>query len=222
MLLERDDALRELSRALAASHALGQFAAVSGEAGVGKTALVEAFVAREPGVVPFLWGACEALATPRPLGPLLDMAAELGGDVSALVAAEAPRHHLFAAFVACLARRRTPALVVFEDVHWADAATLDLLRYVARRVTRIHAMIVLTWRSDEVGHDHALNQVLGELPAGSTRRLTLQPLSLESVTTMVSGRRDPKQVFALTGGNPFYVTELLRTDDAVPASVLDA
>ena len=151
MLLEREDALRELSRTLTASQTLGQFASVSGEAGVGKTALVAAFVAREPGVVPFLWGACEALATPRPLGPLLDMAHDLGDDVPALVAAEGARHQLFAAFVAGLARRKAPALVVFEDVHWADAATLDLLRYVGRRATRIRALIVLTWRSDEVG-----------------------------------------------------------------------
>jgi DNA-binding CsgD family transcriptional regulator len=223
MLLEREDALRELSRALTASRTLGQFASVSGEAGVGKTALVAAFVAREPGVVPFLWGACDALATPRPLGPLLDMAHDVGGDLPALVAAEAARHQLFAAFVAGLGRRKTPALVVFEDVHWADAATLDLLRYVGRRATRIRALIVLTWRSDEVGADHPLNLVLGELPPGSTHRLVLRPLSLESVAQMAGGSRDAKKVFALTGGNPFYVTELLRADgDTVPASVREA
>src|SRR5262249_12524618 len=202
---------------------VARFASVSGEAGAGKSSLVEAFVAREPRVVPFLWGACEALATPRPLGPLLDMAHELDDDFQALLTAEAPRHQVFSAFTTALGRRKAPAFVVFEDVHWADAATLDLLRYVGRRASRLHALVVLTWRSDEVGTEHPLQRVLGELPSSSTHRIALQPLSLESVTQMAGGAGDAPKVFALTGGNPFYVTELLRAGgDTVPASVRDA
>src|SRR5215831_1234122 len=121
MLLERDDALAALTQALAASHVHGQFAAVSGEAGVGKTALLEAFAAGALGSRPPLWGACEARDTPRPLGPLLDMAPGVGGDLEALLAAEAPRHHVFSAFVSGLARRVPPTLVVFEDGPWAAA-----------------------------------------------------------------------------------------------------
>jgi predicted ATPase len=116
-LLERDEPLAALSYALAASHGQGQFAAVSGEAGVGKTALLEAFAAREGETTAFLWGACEALGTPRPLGPLLDMAPDLDAEVTALLANAALSHDVFAAFATSLARRTPPIVVVFEDVH---------------------------------------------------------------------------------------------------------
>src|SRR4029453_11742508 len=100
-LLERDDALAELERALAASHPQGQIATVSGEAGVGKTALLHALAERNP-AASILWGACEALSTPRPLGPLLDLAPELGDEIDELLAAAVPRHQVFAAFAAAV------------------------------------------------------------------------------------------------------------------------
>jgi DNA-binding CsgD family transcriptional regulator len=222
-LLERDEPLAALSRALDASCVEGQIAAVSGEAGIGKTALLEALAARRHQPVSFLWGACEALDTPRPLGPLLDMAAELG-DVAELLAAAAPRHEVAAAFLASVAARKAPTAVVFEDVHWADEATLDLLRYVCRRLHRIAALIVVTWRADQVGADHPLHRLLGELPAGATHRIELQPLSLEAVTRMAGDTLDPRTVFALSSGNPFFVTEVLQGGGggAVPASVREA
>ena len=119
-LLEREEALTALSRMLAAAREHGQFAAVCGEAGIGKTALLEAFAVREHQAATFFWGACEPLDTPRPLGPLLDMAAELGpsdartsdpaSDLDALLASGAPRHQVFAAFATCIARRTPPPL----------------------------------------------------------------------------------------------------------------
>jgi DNA-binding CsgD family transcriptional regulator len=222
-LLERETALGALGHALVASRTHGQIAAISGEAGVGKTSLLEALSAREGAGTPFLWGACEALATPRPLGPLLDMAADLGSDVEALLASVAPRHQVFAAFAASVARRSVAPVVVFEDVHWADEATLDLLRFIARRIPRLRALVVVTWRADEVGADHPLHRVLGEMPAGSTHRIDLEPLSLDAVTSMAGDSDNAHAVYALTSGNPFFVTELLRaSDDGVPASVRQA
>jgi predicted ATPase len=106
-LLERDDALAALGRALAASHPQGQIATVSGEAGVGKTALLEALADQSP-AASFLWGACEALGTPRPLGPLLDLVPELGDEIEPLVATTVPRHQVFAAFATAVAKRRPP------------------------------------------------------------------------------------------------------------------
>jgi DNA-binding CsgD family transcriptional regulator/tetratricopeptide (TPR) repeat protein len=221
-LLERDEPLAVLSLALTASSAQGQFAAVSGEAGVGKTSLLAALAAREGHQARFVWGACEALSTPRPLGPLLDMASDLGSEFEALLATEAPRHQVFAAFAAGVARGK-PTVVVFEDVHWADDATIDLLRYVGRRLHRIRALIVVTWRADEVGADHALYRLLGELPSSSTHRIGLEPLSLEAVTRMAGDTRDPRAVYTLTCGNPFFVTEVIRASgDSVPASVREA
>jgi DNA-binding CsgD family transcriptional regulator/tetratricopeptide (TPR) repeat protein len=228
MLLEREGSLAALARALEASRAQGQIAAVSGEAGIGKTSLLAELATREGRDATFLWGACDALGTPRPLGPLLDMAPDLGSDFDALLATAAPRHHVFAAFTACVSRRTSPTAIVFEDVHWADEATLDLLRYVGRRIHRIGALIVVTWRADEVGADHPLHRLLGELPANVTHRIELQPLSLDAVTRMAGDTHDgahARAVFARTSGNPFFVTEVLRAGgggDAVPASVREA
>jgi DNA-binding CsgD family transcriptional regulator/tetratricopeptide (TPR) repeat protein len=221
-LLERDEPLAALSHALETSRARGQFFCVSGEAGIGKTSLLRALAAREGRTARFLWGACEALSTPAPLAPLFDVAAGLDGEFEALLASAAPRHHVFAAFVTQLAQH-VPSVVVFEDVHWADEATLDLLRYVGRRMHRITALIVLTWRADQVGADHPLHRVLGDLPAGSCHRIELRPLSYAAVERLAGETHDAGAVFALTGGNPFFVTEVLRDGmSAVPASVRES
>jgi DNA-binding CsgD family transcriptional regulator/tetratricopeptide (TPR) repeat protein len=212
-----------LTRAVVAARVRGQLVGISGEAGVGKTSLIEALAAREGQGISFLWGACEALGTPRPLGPLLDMASELGSEFETLIASGAPRHQVFAAFAAAICRRTPPTVVVFEDVHWADEATLDLLRHVSRRIHRIPALIVMTWRADEVGADHPLYRLLGELPAGATHRVELEPLSLDAITRLAGQAHDAGTVFRLTRGNPFLVTEVLRASgDAVPARVREA
>jgi DNA-binding CsgD family transcriptional regulator/tetratricopeptide (TPR) repeat protein len=222
MLFERDEPLAALARALDASRAQGQLAAVSGEAGVGKTSLLEALAAGERDVA-FLWGACEALDTPRPLGPLLDMAPALDADVEAALRSGNPRHQVFGAFLDSLARRSPPTVVVFEDVHWADVATLDLLRFVGRRIHRIQALLVVTWRADEVGANHPLYRVLGEIPTRSMHRIELRPLSFDTVAQMAGPLHDARTVFTLTNGNPFFVTELLRSaGGTVPVSVRDA
>jgi len=222
-LVERDEPLALLTRELAASRVRGRIVSLTGEAGVGKTSLLLALEAAAPEKTQFLWGACEALDTPRPLGPLMDMAADLGPDVETLLTSGAPRHHVFAAFGASIGRRRTPTCVVFEDVHWADEATLELLRYVSRRIHRVGALVVLTWRAELVGPDHPLYRLLGELPADATERVDLKPLSLEAVTVLAGSAKDAQSVFALTGGNPFFVTEVLCAGNAtVPASVRDA
>ena len=222
-LLERDEPLASLARALSISRAHGQIAAVSGEAGVGKTSLVDAFAARHAKDVRLLSGACEALATPRPLGPLLDMAAGLGSEIESLLASGPPREQVFAAFANAIARTRPATVVVIEDMHWADAATLDLLRFVGRRMQRVEALIVLTWRADEVGADHPLHRLLGELPAHATHRIEVRPLSLDAVASLAGRTDDARTVFALTGGNAFFVTELLRErGDGVPPSVRES
>src|SRR5262245_7956313 len=222
-LLERDEALAALTRALGASRAHGQFAAISGEAGVGKTSLLQALQLREDQASRFLWGSCEALATPRPLGPLLDMAPQLGDEVERALASAVPRHQLFASFLASVARKPPTTALIFEDIHWADLATLDLLRYVARRIQRVPALIVVTWRADAVGADHPLYRLLSEMPVAATLRIALEPLSLEAVTRMAGDAHDGRNVFALTNGNPFFVAELLRGGvDTVPARVREA
>jgi len=120
--------------------------------------------------------------------------------------------------------RGPPALVVLEDMHWADDATLDLFKFLSRRIHRTHALLVITYRDDELGPRHPLRFVLGELPRGDLRRLRLVPLSESAVTELADDAGRPAAgLRALTGGNPFFLTELLAAGtDAVPATVRDA
>lgn len=223
-LLEREDALRELESALDdAGRGEGRVLLLGGEAGVGKTALVEQFAGSLSRPAALLWGACDPLFTPRPLGPLYDMAA--AGDipqVAALLVDTADRAALFAAFFAALQSR--PSLVVFEDIHWADEATLDLLRYLGRRIARTRAMLLLTFRDDELGPRHPLRLVLGDLASSpAVRRVALQPLSQDSVRALVAGSPvDPVALHQQTGGNPFFVTEVLAAAGGLPPTIRDA
>ena len=222
-LLERGEPLAMLRDVLDASRTSGQLVTVCGEAGIGKSSLLRAFADRESSGAGVLWGYCEALGTPRPLGPLLDIAGSLEGRTGDTLASGSPRHEVFAAVVEDLTRRTSPVVIVFEDVHWADAATFDLLQYLGRRIRPARAMVVVTWRDDEVSADHAIHRVVGEWPHASVHRLRLLPLSLAAVQTLADGGQDARAVYALTGGNPFFVAEVLSGDgDAVPASVREA
>jgi DNA-binding CsgD family transcriptional regulator/tetratricopeptide (TPR) repeat protein len=223
-LLERDACLGELDLALRdAVSGEGRVALVSGEAGIGKTSLVEWFARERRGSVRVLWGACDALFTPRPLGPLHDMAAQMQGDAPALLNSDANRAAVFSAVLSELQGR--PAIAVFEDVHWADEATLDLLRFLGRRMTRTTALLVMTYRDDELGSRHPLRTVLGDLATSpATRRIPLRPLTEEAVRTLVGERViDAAALHRQTGGNPFFVTEVLASaGGGLPPSVRDA
>ncbi|HJU47663.1 MAG TPA: AAA family ATPase, partial [Gaiellaceae bacterium] len=222
-LLEREHALEALRDALAAAAAgSGRTVLVTGEAGIGKTTLVRHFEEAVAGDVRVLRGACEALFTPRPLGPVHDIARVVGGPVADLLARAPDRTTLLAALLSELGSSRTVA--VFEDVHWADEATLDALKYLSRRVDVSTLLLVLTYRDDEVGPQHPLRLLLGDLPARTTTRVTLAPLSEAAVDELAeqAGRPSP-ELHATTGGNPFFVTEVLAAAGAeVPATVRDA
>jgi len=208
-LLEREAALVALAQHLSAAPAGGRLVVVGGEAGVGKTTLLREFSARGAGVR-VLWAACDGLFTPQPLAPLHDLGLSPHGE---------PRD-VFAATLEQLGRE--PMLVVLEDVHWADEATLDLLLYLGRRLERTNTLLVATYRDDELGGDHRLRVVLAEVD--ESRRVALRPLSVEGVRTLAAGSPfDPVELHRLTGGNPFYVTEALAAGDTgVAASIRDA
>jgi hypothetical protein len=129
-----------------------------------------------------LWGGCEALFTPRPLGPLADMADALPSALGARIQQGHTYNGLYPAFLTFLRDREKPLLLVLEDVHWADGATLDLIKYLARRVRATQALLILTYRDDELSLDHPLRKVLGELPADSAHRLALPLLSEDAVS----------------------------------------
>ena len=223
-LYEREGALAALAGAWAeASTGRGLLVLVSGEAGAGKTSLVRAFVERDAGGRRVLLGGCDSLSTPRPLGPLRDIALAAPG-LAPLLDGSIRREALFGAFLAEL-RRVRPTLLIIEDAHWADAATIDLLRFLGRRVETTGAMVVVTLRESEVGASHPLRLALGDVASsGALRRVAVEPLSIDAVRRMASGTvLDPTELHRRTGGNAFFVTELVAgRGEAVPHNVLDA
>src|SRR5262245_904380 len=221
-LLERDAVLAELADALAgAARGRGAVAAVSGEAGIGKTSVVHAFAALGAGAARVLWGACDDLAVARPLGPFRDMAE---GDAAGLAArlATGERGELFQAVHEELGRSR-PAACVLEYGHWADEAALDVVTYLVRRVERLPVLLIVTFRDDELGVEHPLRRVLGAIPRGAERRMRLEPLSRAAVAELAGPAGDSDALYQATGGNPFFVTEALALGLApTPATVRDA
>src|ERR1700722_9712938 len=221
-LLEREDHLANLAAWFGgAAKQGGCVALVRGEAGVGKTVLLQEFSRRQQ-KIRMLWGACDALFTPRPLAPLHDIARQAQGELLAIVNSRANREKIFSAVLDEL--ERATVLIVFEDMHWADEASLDLLKYLGRRVHRTHSMLAVTYRDDEVGPRHPLRFVIGDLPRTHTHRMLLLPLSEPAVTQLaVQAGRPSKGLYSVTGGNPLFVTEVLAAvADAVPTTVRDA
>ena len=224
-LLERDAFLHELDLMLKEALAgQGHVALVSGEAGIGKTSLVEHFTQAYQDSVRVLWGTCDSLFTPRPLSPLHDIAMQLKGELPILLNSNTDRQAIFSA---CLAELQSqPTILVFEDVHWADEATLDLTKFLGRRIQRTRSLFILTYRDDELSAEHPLRLVLGDLPRVATKRLHLLPLSESSVFTLASAENQTEranELFDATGGNPFFVTEALASKGAgVPSTVRDA
>jgi DNA-binding CsgD family transcriptional regulator/tetratricopeptide (TPR) repeat protein len=220
-LLEREPFLDALGDYAAdAGSGNGRLVVVTGEAGIGKTSLIDTFRAARPDIR-WLWGACDGGFTPRPLGPLYDIAAAAGGKLRELCAPDADRNELFAAFADLLAEGG-PIGVVVEDLHWADEATLDWLSHVSRRLSGLSALVLVTYRDDEPGDDGLLADVMGRLAThSSTRRISLTRLSRDAVGRLAQGH-DVAELHDLTGGNPFYVGEVLAMGGTdVPPSVAD-
>lgn len=200
----------------------GRIALVSGEAGIGKTTLVRAFAEEASSNVRVLQGTCEALLTPRPLGPIHDIAQDVGGDLLEAVVSETDNRATLAALLAELGA--TPTLAILEDMHWADAATLDALTYLGRRLDSTHCLLVVSFRNDELGLNHPLRVVVGGLPSASTKRIALEPLSVRAVAELArKADRSPHRLHTATAGNPFFVTEVLASgSDEIPATIRDA
>jgi DNA-binding CsgD family transcriptional regulator len=226
-LLERAGQLATLDAALADvdRRARGRLVFIGGEAGVGKTALVRAFCASQPHGVRILVGACDALFTPRPLGPVLDIAEALGGELDQLAQREARPHAVAEAFLSAFRARPARSIVVIEDLHWADEATLDVLRLVARRMDDLPTLMLVTYRDDQLDRQHPLRVLLGELPGvGSVERVTLGRLTPAAVAQLAEPAGvDADDLYRKTGGNAFFVTEALAAGDvSIPPTVRDA
>ncbi|GAA2028395.1 AAA family ATPase [Agromyces tropicus] len=219
-LLEREDDVAALDRAAnpaARAHG-GTVVLVSGEAGIGKSALVRRFAERVPGRV--AWGWSDALETPTPLAAVRDVAAALGLDDDLVETADAAR--MSRALAEALAGAGAPRAVVLEDLHWADAATLDVVRSLARRVAQLRTALVLTFRDEPPTPE--LRGLLGDL-AGmpGVVRIRLAPLSVEAVGVLAAGTDfDAGRLHERTAGNPFFVTEVVAAGEELPRTVRDA
>jgi predicted ATPase len=223
-LLERESPLACLAEwAAEARRGDGRLVVLGGEAGVGKTALLERFQQDLPDAR-WSWGACDGLFTPRPLGPLYDLADQLGGELHDLCARGGGREELFRALLRQVSGPEANVVVV-EDVHWADEATIDLLRFAGRRLREARLLLIVTYRDDDLAADDQLRIALGELVRQrSTRRIGLVPLSAGAVRDLArDSNLEAAALYRLTGGNPFYVTEVLQAGMAeVPDSARDA
>jgi DNA-binding CsgD family transcriptional regulator/tetratricopeptide (TPR) repeat protein len=225
-LLERTAQLGTLAESCAAVAATGtgRLVLVHGEAGIGKTALVRRFCDEHAGSARVLRGACDPLFTPRPLGPILDIAAGGGAELAGLDPEEAQPYEVAAALMAEL-RAHEPTVLVVEDLHWADEATLDIVRIIGRRIETVPALVVATYRDDELDRAHPLRIVLGELgTSSSVARLAVGPLSPQAVAGLAAPHGlDADELYLRTGGNPFFVTEILASgEEHIPGTVRDA
>jgi tetratricopeptide (TPR) repeat protein len=225
-LIERGEQFSALTESLVGvrEDSRGRLALVPGEAGIGKTALLTHFCAGLGPSVRVLWAACDPLFTPRPLGPLLDVSRVTGGELEEQVERGAKPHDVATALLREL-EAPAPTVLVLEDAHWADEATLDVLRLVARRAEAVPALIIASYRDEELDRSHPLRVLLGELPGnGAITRLALPGLSRAAVTSLAQGSViDADQLFERTAGNPFFVTEALAAEaEQVPATVRGA
>ncbi|MEV1131991.1 AAA family ATPase [Agromyces sp. NPDC049794] len=222
-LLEREHGLAELAGAVrTAIDGSGSVLLVHGEAGIGKSSLIGALRDQPPAGARVLVGACDALSTPRTLGPLRDLTPFVGPRLGEALGS-GDREEVLAALQEELTAAPGTVLVV-EDVHWSDEATLDVLRFLGRRIDALRSVLVLTYRDDELDRDHPLTRLLGDLRV-NVRHVPLERLSAAAVGELTARTGvDAVRVFALTGGNPYFASELIASADAavVPRTVVDA
>ncbi|NYJ08338.1 ATP-binding protein [Petropleomorpha daqingensis] len=223
-LLERGEELRRLTDVVDGTLRSGRgvVVLVGGEAGSGKTALLAALLDRVRDRIGVLRGGCDDLLAPRSLGPFRDVAhAAPGGALAAALAAGGSADTVFPALLDLVGER--PTLLALEDVHWADDATVDAVRFLARRVDELPLVLLLSCREDELGRTHPLRRVLGSVPGAALQRVPVRPLSVRAVAALSDGRADPERLHRVTRGNAFYVTEVLAAGGSgVPATVRDA
>ncbi|HXW81758.1 MAG TPA: AAA family ATPase [Acidimicrobiales bacterium] len=227
-LLERTGQLAVLEEALASVGRTqrGTVVVLCGEAGVGKTALVRSFCNAVGRPQRVLWGTCDPLFAPRPFGPLFAIAEADGAALErALAEGAGPQQVALALARELRSSSSSPALLVLEDLHWADEATLDVFTVLVRRAETVPALVVGTYRDDALENAHPLRRVLGELATTTAvRRLKLASLSPDAVWQLAAPHGvDGQELYDKTGGNPFFVVEALAGGSGqIPATVRDA
>ena len=224
-LIERDDFLAVMNKRFQkAVLGEGHCVFIAGEAGIGKTSLVKAFLKQVEEQSVAYTGTCDSLFTPRPLAPLYDLSLQMKGDWVESIHSLSSRAEMFTLFLQALTRHESPVVLVFEDIHWADEATLDFIKFLSRRINRTRCLFVLTYRDNEIHQQHPFRKIPGDLVPGAYSHLLLSPLSRQAVKRMADEKGyDAEDVYTISGGNPFYVHEILANySPGVPDNIKNA
>jgi DNA-binding CsgD family transcriptional regulator/tetratricopeptide (TPR) repeat protein len=224
-LIERDEFLGLLQKHLKnVEEGDGHCVLISGEAGIGKTALVKAFCKQHEGECDIFQGACDDLFTPRHLAPIYDILSQVNKDLLPSSHSGKDRSDLFSNFLEAFRNRVKKFLIVFEDIHWADEATLDFIKFFAKRISQMPCLFILTYRDNEIHSRHPLRNVIGQLPPDSFTKVSITPLSKQAVEKLADSKGySGEDVYSISGGNPFYVNEILASySPGVPDNIKDS
>lgn len=224
-LIERAGVLELLQNQLSiVSHGEGHCIFISGEAGIGKTSLVKTFCKQQEDECVIYNGTCDALFTPRPLAPVYDIIWQVRSDLWPGSHTIEERSELFLKLFHELKNKKEKILIVFDDIHWADEATLDFIKFLARRISQLRCLFILTYRDDELNPGHPLRNVIGALSPDAFTRIQLKPLSRQAVYKLADKKGyNAEDVYNISGGNPFYVNEILASySPGVPDNVKDS
>ena len=191
------------SRFMKISEAEGHCFFITGEAGIGKTSLIKAFLKQVEEDSTQYMGACDSLFSPRPLAPLYDVALQIKKNWTDNIFSLSSVTELFTKFVEEFSDSALPVVLVFEDIHWADEGTLDFIKFFARRISRMQCIFILTSRNDEINKKQPLRNLLGDLSADTFTRIELTPLSKESVEKLAHQKGyNAENVYNISGGKP--------------------
>ncbi len=197
---------------------------IMGEAGIGKTSLVKVFLKELDDNCMSFVGACDSLFTPRPLAPLYDIALQIKEGLADNIESIPSRSALFTKFIKELSDLKKPIVLVFEDIHWADEATLDFIKFFARRISRLKCLFVLTCRNNDLNTIHGFKNLISDLSIDSFTRLQLPPFTREAVNILASEKGfNASNLYDISRGNPFYVTEIIASYSiGIPENIKDS
>lgn len=225
-ILERTDELNRLHGYFdMVETGRGQMVFVGGEGGIGKTTLIDRFIAEVGSRANIAMVSCDSFRMSGPFGPLFDIAHTFGPGVERLLAEQAPRDRIFRAVESALRNSPDALILIGDDAQWGDESSLELLRFLGRRIGSLSVLFIVAYRNDEISPYHPLRRVLGDLVnAHDVYRMTLAPLTIAAIESLAQGSHyDPVELRERTSGNPFYITEILATDTPdIPDTVRDA